>query len=46
MKRKTGASTNEAAALMRLRSNVQCGTWKQTSFSLFSPIIYWFNTNQ
>ena len=24
----------------------QCGTWKQTSFSLFCPMIYWFNTNQ
>ena len=46
MKRKTEAFTNEAAALSWLRSNVQCGTWKHTSFSLFSPIIYWFNTNQ
>lgn len=46
MKRISGASTNEAAALCWLRSNVQCGTWKHTSFSLFSPIIYWFNTNQ
>ena len=46
MKWKTGASTNETAALSRLRPNVQCGTWEHTSFSLFSPIIYWFNTNQ
>ena len=31
---------------MRLISNVQCGTWKHTSFSLFSPMICWFKINQ
>ena len=46
MKWKHGAFTNEAATLSRLGTNVQCGSWKQTSFSLFCPMICWFNTNQ
>ena len=29
-----------------LKFHMQCGIWKQTSFSLFCPMICWFNTNQ
>ena len=46
MKRKTEAFTNEAAALNWLKLHMQCGIWKQTSFSLFCPMICWFNSNQ
>ena len=45
-KRKTEAFTNESAALIWLKFHMQCGIWKQTSFSLFCPMICWFNTNQ